>query len=140
MLYDIFLSYQWNIKEQVLKLEEITEQNDFTIWRDDMKTEGGDSLPAEIQNGILNSKIFIPCITKGYSLSEMCIKELSYAIDTKKLIIPLIFDDSKISELNTIGFLLTGVKYISISEENWIEKLNKAIKKKLLEYANKMVK
>jgi hypothetical protein len=40
---DIFISYNWKIKEQVKLLHEILEKENFKVWRDDRQLHAGNS-------------------------------------------------------------------------------------------------
>jgi hypothetical protein len=72
-MYDIFISYNWNVKKQVKLLHEILENLNYKVWRDEKELNAGNnSLTAELANAIETSKIFLSCVTKDYCKSYNC--------------------------------------------------------------------
>ena len=55
----MFISYQWDKQEVVLKLKDELESNNLTCWMDTQNTEGGDVLAEEIRKGIIGCKVSI---------------------------------------------------------------------------------
>ena len=53
----VFISYQWDMQEEVLNLKQRLELNNLTCWMDVKSMEGGDDLPAEIVKGITECKV-----------------------------------------------------------------------------------
>ena len=53
----VFISYQWNIQDQVLKLKKKLESKNITCWMDTNKMMGGDDLKREIDKGIRGCKV-----------------------------------------------------------------------------------
>lgn len=84
--FDIFLSYNWDQKDQIRKLYEELVNNGFKCWlcnevlKDPLKMD-------QIFEIISNSKIFVSCITEKYCKSEQCISEINYAKSIKKPIV-----------------------------------------------------
>ena len=89
--YDIFLSYQWGHKDHVRKLYDKLKQSNFTVWMDDKELEPS-SLMAQLAKGIVNSRIFMCCVTQKYSESKNCKNEVSFATTKKKPMIILMFE------------------------------------------------
>ena len=110
----VFISYQWDIKEDVKQLRNILKSNGFEAWLDDDKIHGGDNLNNELADAILNANIFISCITKNYANSEMCNKELTFAFKAKKKIIPILFEDLNMVELRGVGLIISNLLYIKV--------------------------
>ena len=79
---DVFLSYNWMIKDQVKQLEEKLIDSGLKVWRDEslhgLKSNGSDLL-GQIANAISNSKIFICFITELYCQSQICNQEIHSA-------------------------------------------------------------
>ena len=61
-LPEIFLSYQWDIQSTALELASILKDNGFTCWIDVAQMGGGDSLYAEMDNGIRAAKVCLSLI------------------------------------------------------------------------------
>ena len=53
----VFISYKWDIQEQVRKFKEDLESNDLTCWMDIKSMQKGDNLPKEIVKGITDCKV-----------------------------------------------------------------------------------
>jgi hypothetical protein len=53
----VFISYQWDIQDKVLKLKKKLEAKKITCWMDTGKMMGGDDLKAEIDKGIRGCKV-----------------------------------------------------------------------------------
>jgi hypothetical protein len=100
---DIFLSYNWNIKEQVKLFHEELEKENFKVWRDDKQLHAGNNaLTAELAKGIKESKVFICCITKDYCKSNNCNLEIEFASSCKKQMIVLMIDKIEPTEIHEI--------------------------------------
>jgi hypothetical protein len=100
---DIFLSYNWNIKEQVKLFHEELEKENFKVWRDDKQLHAGNNaLTAELAKGIKESKVFICCITKDYCKSNNCNLEIEFASSCKKQMIVLMIDKIEPTEIDEI--------------------------------------
>jgi hypothetical protein len=100
---DIFISYNWNIKEQVKALcEKLTAQK-YKVWRDDKELNAGNNaLTAELANGIKTSKIFLSCVTRDYCKSYNCNLEVEFANQSKKIMIILLIDKLDPTEIHEI--------------------------------------
>lgn len=62
--YDVFISYQWDIKEQVRELYKVlTSQYNIKVWMDEYEM-GSSRLASELASAISKSKVFLCCITK----------------------------------------------------------------------------
>lgn len=88
----VFISYQWDIQDKVLKLKKKLEAKSITCWMDTGKMMGGDDLKKEIDKGIRGCKIVVSCVTKAYSESNACQQEVSLADVLKKPILPVLFE------------------------------------------------
>ena len=55
----VFISYQWDIQNEVLKLKTKLEAKKITCWMDTGKMMGGDDLKAQIDKGIRGCKASI---------------------------------------------------------------------------------
>ena len=125
---DVFISYNWNVKDQVKELFKIlTNDYNLKVWLDELELNGGNmsSLTAELASAIKNSKIFICCLTREYCRSQNCNLEIEYASVLKKKIIVLSIDDidtTKIDEIQItgslqfsgIGFIITYIYFLII--------------------------
>ena len=63
----------------------------FTVWMDDKELDNSD-LDEQLANGIAKSRVFLCCVTKKYSQSDNCKKEITFATTKKKPMIILMFE------------------------------------------------
>ncbi|CAF1033468.1 unnamed protein product [Brachionus calyciflorus] len=104
--YDIFISYNWDIKDQVNRLyRQLTGKYNLKVWMDQYEI-GSKRLVDELSTAILNSKLFLCCITKKYTESENCKDEIDYAKNLKKNMIVLMFERLVITDIGGIGFII----------------------------------
>ena len=58
-LSQVFISYQWAIKADILRLHSRLTSQGFSCWIDEKKIRGGDEMDSKIVNGITNAKVCI---------------------------------------------------------------------------------
>ena len=117
---DVFISYNWNIKDQVRQLYDIlTNEFKYKVWLDEKKLNAGNRpLTVELAHAIKNSKVILSCVTKEYCKSYNCNLELEYSSASKKPVVVLMVDEldtTKIDEIQVtdrnqtsgIGFIIT---------------------------------
>ena len=114
---DIFISYNWGIKKQVRELYEILTENNYKVWMDERDLQNSNSpLTAQLGTNIINSSIFLCCITEDYCKSFNCNLEIEYANTKDKSIVPLMIqkipkiEDIKINgrdQTSGIDFIIT---------------------------------
>ena len=132
-LNDVFISCHWNIKPEVLLLEEKLKEFGFAVLRYDNEWHTTKSY-GQIAQAIRRSKLFLCCITKEYCASNDCNLEFDHAYSLNKPMIPVIIDDVEPSSIDEIiikdrgspcgiGFII-GLIYIYIC----INSLNMKIK------------
>ncbi|RNA25340.1 serine threonine kinase [Brachionus plicatilis] len=121
--FDVFISYNWGIKDKVVKLHENLKNKNLRVWRDDTEIKNNNSpLTEQLAFAIKRSKIILCCMTKKYSDSKNCRLEFQYANDINKTLLILFIDKLKIEELNdSIGFLMSGLVRINCynNPDNW---------------------
>ena len=98
---DVFISYNWNIKQQVEVLERRLNEKGFSVWRD-VNEFGAINFDSSIRKAIDDSKNVICCITKDYCRSENCNLEFNYAFNLNKPLIALLIDDLEPTKLHEI--------------------------------------
>jgi hypothetical protein len=118
-MFDVFISYNWAIKAQVLKLYAILTSLNYKVWLDERELNAGSSpLTAELAMAIKNSKVILSCITEDYCKSYNCNLEVEYASAKKKQMVVLMIkkiDTATIDEIEVtgrgqtsgIGFIIT---------------------------------
>ncbi|XP_065673074.1 uncharacterized protein LOC100211260 isoform X2 [Hydra vulgaris] len=130
--YDLMISYSHKTKEVTWKIHDWFEKRGFKIWID--KNYLDTELAKEIRNGIDKSSVFIPCFSSEYEKSTWCKKELTYASENDKHIIPIIVENGYVLS-NDIRFQITGLKYFTLEGDfdTAMNQVLKAVKK----YTNK---
>ena len=74
--FDLFISYQWDIKNEVSQIFDILSNNGFKVWMDDVNLRHDENLIPQLQANIKNCDIFLCCITKKYDESNNCFREI----------------------------------------------------------------
>ena len=117
-IFDIFLSYNWDSKDVVKKLyKKFVHEHEFKVWIDDSELHN-EMLYSQIAEGIRHAKCFVCCITKKYTESLDCQRELNYASDLKKPIIVLMFENLKIDTINgSVGFIISPLLRCNLYNE-----------------------
>ena len=93
--FDLFFSY--NHEASADKATELFAHlkthynNSIKIWLDRNELNANDTLAAQLMRGLTNSKCVVCFISKQYSFSKNCLRELSYATNSSFSII-LMFD------------------------------------------------
>lgn len=152
-LNDIFISYHSDSNQSILNLlEKLVNNENFNVWIDKKCLDHNSKIDSHKQSseGILNSKIFVCFITKKYSNSTKCKKEISYAKSLNKNIIALMMEKYPEAELDKLGDVGSIIKncprikcykdkdYIWVGQhyDNFIKLLKKFIFEKLPEKIN----
>lgn len=91
---DIFISYRRLNIDFAQKLEQALRDKDFEIWFDlEDIPPASPSYLDDIYKGVEGADIFIPILSPDYIKSDICLKELRYAAQNHKRIIPIIYQD-----------------------------------------------
>ena len=118
-MFDVFISYNHLIKQQVKQLYQVLTSLNYKVWLDERELNAGSSpLTAELALAIKNSKVILSCITTDYCKSYNCNLEVEYASAKKKQMIALMIeriDPTSIDEIQVtgrnqtsgIGFIIT---------------------------------
>lgn len=140
---NIFLSYSWGeknidkngneifITQELVKIIKSTLSRYFSkdnIWMDvDNLTSAGIPLYEDIARAIRKSDLLITFITKNYTISKNCIKEISLADALDKPIIPILLDQFSVDNWppENIDIYVCRLLYGNFSGHNGIETINK---------------
>ena len=140
-LFDIFISYNWDSKDKVkLLYNTLSNEYNLKVWLDDNQLDNN-ALYDQLVNGIKNSKIFLCCITKKYSESFNCIREINYASELRKPFIVLMFEELLINEIGSVGFIITPLLRFNCFNDktmlyNWSGPIFESMLKSLNNYLN----
>ena len=101
--FDVFISYNWSLKDKVKKLCDHLNDLNYKVWRDDRELSTcNKSLTAQLANGIKRSKIFLSFITSDYCKSYNCNLEIEFANALAKPMIALMIDRLAVTEIHEI--------------------------------------
>ena len=115
---DLFISYQWNIKDQVKLMHNFLEFNNYMVFRDEDTFDASNSFSSQIAKSIKNSDLFICCITETYNESANCLREINLTIYTyKKTAIVLMFEDVDLAQLEHVNLYISRLLRINLFEE-----------------------
>ena len=75
---DIFISYSWHYKKDVIdELFDFLVGKKLKVWKDDRGGMGGNMFE-DIKNGIDGAKLMLICVSEPYLASKHCQLELEY--------------------------------------------------------------
>lgn len=89
---DIFISYTKADVELAIKIKEAIEEAGFSVWIDTESIDGGEIWTKKIEAAIKTSTIFTTIISHASSNSDWVTREILYADQHGKTIIPLLAD------------------------------------------------
>src|SRR5262249_61929703 len=73
-------------------------------WFDDQNMDG--NIYERMAEGVQLSRVFVPCLSATYSSSDNCRREISFALDQKRKIVPLRLESNLPYQL---GFMTSGL-------------------------------
>ncbi|KAJ3032736.1 hypothetical protein HDV00_007174 [Rhizophlyctis rosea] len=88
--FDLMLSYQWDHQPMVLRLRQALQQRGFSVWMDLNQMHG--NVYEKMYEAVTKCRVVCTCLTKKYELSANCKRELCFAADLRKSIIPARLD------------------------------------------------
>jgi len=118
--FDIFLSYNHDVKDKVRNLyNKLTIDLNFKVWIDYNQLDNN-MLYDQLTEGIKKSTVFLCCVTKKYTESVNCIRELNFASESKKTMIVLMFERLQINEIGSVGFIISPLTRYNCYNDNKI--------------------
>lgn len=122
----IFFSYCHKDSARVYPLiENLTEQG-YRIWFDD-GISIGDEWPETIAEKLEKCTLFLAAITPDYCCSHNCKNEMTYQVEDKKPMLPLLLEDFPL--IGGIKLQLSGTQYLRLyerPEESWASEVASA--------------
>ena len=85
----VFISYQWDAQDVVVKIKEHLEKAGFNCFIDLGQLGGGNNLYQKIDQAIRNAKVVVACITPKFVVSHFCNREMALADLLRKPIVPI---------------------------------------------------
>ncbi|KAJ3127712.1 POC1 centriolar protein A [Nowakowskiella sp. JEL0407] len=119
--YQVMLSYAWSDKDKVLKIKNELDGRGLSIWMDvtDMKKNIYESMA----KGVLQSKVIVPCLSLNYADRPNCKREINFAADNNKPMVPIRLESFPINSnnynLESVKLITSGELYIDLSQQDW---------------------
>ncbi|CAF4114034.1 unnamed protein product [Adineta steineri] len=113
----IMLSYEWNNQELVKRVADMLKQRNIPIWFDvagDMKG----NINTAMANGVEGAAAVISFDTVAYSKSINCQKELTYASQLKKNIVPVLLENDTEFQNTWLGMIIASLNKINMQDDN----------------------
>jgi hypothetical protein len=119
---NLFVSYCHRNKLIVHRIADELQNLNYKLWID-RDLHAGNKLYTEIEKGMQESNLVICFISKSYCESEDCVKELSFAHEKRKNILPIMLE-REVS--NGVGFLLSNIlKFYAFKQPDTFEPWSK---------------
>ncbi|CAF0934861.1 unnamed protein product [Adineta ricciae] len=113
----IMLSYQWDNQELVKRVADALKQSNIPTWFDiagDMKG----NINTAMANGVEGAAAVISFDTTAYSKSINCQKELTYASQLKKNIIPVLLENDIKFQNTWLEMIIASFNKINMDDDN----------------------
>jgi hypothetical protein len=111
VVYDVFVSHSSKDKEKAKFLAKDLENLGYKVWFDSNEIEGSEDWIKEIEKGVDTSSVMVVIWTENAANSVWVEREIARADDQKKPVIPLVFDDAKITSI-----LLQRIQYLDFRQ------------------------
>eukprot|EP00058_Branchiostoma_floridae_P022918 XP_002608408.1 hypothetical protein BRAFLDRAFT_95419 [Branchiostoma floridae] len=108
----IFISYQWDIQDQVKLIKEHLQMAGYESWMDIGQMGGGDQLYAKIDKGMRGAKVVLAMVTPKYAESANCNHEINLANLLNKPIIPLLVENTPWPPPGSMSMIFSQLLYI----------------------------
>ncbi|XP_035672744.1 uncharacterized protein LOC118413459 isoform X2 [Branchiostoma floridae] len=108
----IFISYQWDIQDQVKLIKEHLQMAGYESWMDIGQMGGGDQLYAKIDKGMRGAKVVLAMVTPKYAESTNCNHEINLANLLNKPIIPLLVENTPWPPPGSMSMIFSQLLYI----------------------------
>ena len=121
----IMISYQWDYQTEAIRIKETLEEQGYKVWIDIDKMSG--NIYTKMSEAVETSDLLIVCMSSKYETSENCNRELQYAQDLRKKIVPIkIEKDYK--PHGPLGLIVSGALYVDFSDPSQFhEKVKKLV-------------
>ncbi|KAJ3047393.1 hypothetical protein HK097_011574, partial [Rhizophlyctis rosea] len=119
-------SYSWANKDKVLQTKTELEKRGYSVWLDEQRMARIGNIYEGMYDGLNNSKIVCSFLSVHYETSANCKRELCFASDRKKPIVPVRLDSGPFTWSHVIT---AGALYVNMSDAyaDWNEKINELV-------------
>ena len=109
----IMISYQWDSQKEAIRIKEALDKQGYTVWMDIDKMSG--NIYKKMSEAVETSDLIIVCMSDKYEMSENCNRELQYAQDLRKKIIPIKLEKAY-KPHGPLGLIVSGALYFDFSD------------------------
>ena len=117
----VMLSYQWKSQALVKKVANMLKDRNISIWFDIAGDMQG-NINAAMANGVENAAVVLSFATDAYSKSTNCQKELGYANQLGKEVIPVVLEPEKGFKQTWLGTIISKLNKVNLEDENQLNK------------------
>src|SRR5690349_19398984 len=121
----IFVSYARKDIEQVQHIMQALSSLGYDYWMDRQKLRGGDLWTKEIPEAIDACVVLLFFMSANSTISDSVRREIHLAFEKKKKILILRLDQAEIPP--QLQFVLAGIQWIDLSDEDWKARLVRAL-------------
>ncbi|KAJ3126048.1 cytokinesis protein 3 [Nowakowskiella sp. JEL0407] len=118
--HDVMLSYCWAQKDTVLRIRDALVGRNFTVWLDENEMVG--DIYEKMQEAIRNSAVIVVCLSSQYEQSANCTREIKYAADVRKPIVPVRLDAGP---FRFSAFITAGAIYVDLEDNSTADWANR---------------
>lgn len=117
----VMLSYQWASQPLVKKIARMLKDRNISIWFDIAGDMQG-NINTAMADGVENAAVIISFATTAYSKSINCQKELGYATQLGKKIIPILLEPEQGYKNTWFGKIIDALNKVDLKDESQINK------------------
>jgi len=124
--FDVMLSYQWGSQDVVLLMRDWLEGKGLQVWMDVDQMAG--DIYHKMAQAVASSRVVVPCLTPAYESSPNCRRELGYAADQRKRLVPVLLTSEPLtwSALITSGLDSVAMPPQATADtEAWAERMER---------------
>src|SRR4051812_20296322 len=82
----------------------------FEVWMDQQRLNGGDRWTAEVEAALDGSDVVLALLSDGSFTSDTCRAEQGWALDTRKLVVPI-----RVQAASRVQLRLYNLQYLDFS-------------------------
>ncbi|XP_067948854.1 uncharacterized protein [Watersipora subatra] len=128
VLPHIMISYQWDVKPEILEFREKLGEAGYRVWIDVEQMHKGTSTFESMARAVNNAVVVIPVLTDKYQKSINCRKEIEFADKCNKTLVPIRMQEDFKME-GWLDFLIGGsYAHTLCNDDIYDEELEKLFK------------
>jgi hypothetical protein len=116
--YDIFLSYSNDGETYGISLYETLRQlYNLNVWIDIENKKTKDKQQLRLNNGLINSKVYVACVTKIFIETNRLVEEINFALQHRKHVLLLLYEEVYLNDYALLTPILSKVLKIDFYKE-----------------------